>query len=151
MKLSNDELKRCIYMLYQTLCNTDILIGGYYFKISQVDEMLDYYFSKKLDVNIEEVSNYQKGKKHSKMKASSASRLIICTLSKEQKLKLFPVMDDEFLYVIEELQNYKNIVDLFLSFCLNTLETVENPDEFMVFVNDYYEETLLDITTQKSF
>lgn len=158
--LTKQEIQDWINFLYQDLLQDNIYIGGYFFNLKQLPE-----FEKKkqnLDKQVQAILSKSKGLdvqfiQNDKNSCCGALQLAqnecfdklnnlhvtIQTKNKYNEKVEFPVMQEEFNYIVEELQAAKQDIEHFKQFLteeLNNEDISEEPAEFMYFINDYLQD-----------
>lgn len=158
--LTKQEVKDWINFLYSDLLRDDVLIGGYYFNFSQLSdfEKLEQDLNEKSSKilarykagGIEEYKNY-KNSSNSLRKCAQIEcfekldqlSVKLTTKNKYSEKITFPVMQNEFFYVYNELLEAKQDVDHFQDFLLEEVDIIKEEDgyeDFMVFINDLVKE-----------
>lgn len=154
--MSKQEIKDWINFLYFDLLDDNVNIGGYYFNFKQLKEFKK--LKEELDKKSQKILNKNtKDRQLSKKNKNSSCSAIQCAQNEYfdelNKLSVkittkngfneileFPVSQDEFFYIYNELENAKTDVEHFKNYLLEELDNEnikEETDEFMCFINDY--------------
>lgn len=158
--LSKQEIHNWINFLYSDLLQDNICIGGYFFNLNQLKEFAEK--KKQLDEKSKQLLNKIHGKdgqfiqndKNSSYKALQRAqnedfdklnnlKIKIKTRNKFNELLEFPVMQDEFYFIYNKLEEAKTDIEHFKKFLLEELnnESInEEAGEFMYFINDYLQD-----------
>ena len=157
--MSKQEIKDWINFLYSDLLNDNVNIGGYYFNFSQLKdfeklkEELDKKSRKILNKNSEgsQLSTSSRNSSYSARQCAQnenfdkLNKLSVKLTTKNrfnEKLQ-FPVTQNEFFYIYNELEKAKDDVEHFKKYLLEELNNEnikEECSEFMCFINDYLED-----------
>ena len=158
--LSKQEIHNWIDFLYSDLLQDNIYIGGYFFNLNQLKDFAEK--KKQLDdknqkilskiktrggqsINDNQNSSYkalQRAQNEDFDKLNNL-KIKIKTRNKFNELLEFPVMQDEFYFIYNKLEEAKTDIEHFRSFLLEELnnESInEETGEFMYFINDYLQD-----------
>lgn len=158
--ITKQEIQEWINFLYQDLLQDNILIGGYYFNLKQLHDFknkkqqLDTQTKKLLSqihyreeqlIEDTKKSSYkalQRAQNEDLNKLNQLSVLVQMKNKYNEKIE-FPVMQEEFYYIYNCLEESKQDIEHFKQFLTEELQNEnikEEPGEFMYFINDYLQD-----------
>ncbi len=158
--ITKQEIQEWINFLYQDLLQDNIFIGGYYFNLKQLHDFknkkqqLDIQTKKLLSqihyreeqlIKDTKKSSYralQRAQNDDLNKLNQLSVLVQMKNKYNEKIE-FPVMQEEFYYIYNYLQESKQDIEHFKQFLTEELQNEnikEEPGEFMYFINDYLQD-----------
>ena len=155
--LTKQEIQEWILFLYSDLLKDNIYIGGYYFNL---DQLKDFDFKKDiLNAKTESIlrriklKNKQLSKEKEKTSYSALQQsqnedfkklnelsVMIKMKNKYNEIIEFPVLQEEFFFIYNELKKAELDINHFKNFLLeelNSEDIKETDSEFMLFINDY--------------
>lgn len=158
--MSKQELKDWINFLYSDLLKDNVYIGGYFFKFDQLKDFEK--LKKEIDSKSKAILRRIKERNRQLIKKdkNSSYNALQCAQNEDfeklnkisvkvttknkfnEKLE-FPVVQDEFFFIYNELEKAKQDVEHFKEYLLEELNSdsvKEEPDEFMFFINDYLQD-----------
>lgn len=158
--MSKTELKDWINFLYSDLLKDNICIGGYFFNIKQLKDFekikknLDKKYKAILAKNSLRSRQVSKTPKNFSCSASKCAQMANLDNSDKLNVKIttknkfnekieFPIKQEEFFYIYNELEKAKQDIEHFKNFLLEELyneEIQEEASEFMYFINDYLQD-----------
>ena len=154
-QLTKQELLDWIDFLYKDLLMDNVLVGGYYFNLSQLGELnkTKKKIDEKISLILEDLGQLSKGGKKSSCKASQAAQNKLFNQLDNIHVNLnvknrfgenisLPCTQDEFNMVYQELLERKKDVEYFKSYTKDEVKEIKPEDIpcFMWFLNDMVKE-----------
>lgn len=158
--ITKREIQEWINFLYQDLLKDNIFIGGYYFNLKQLQDFkhkkqeLDNKTKKLLNqihnrdkqlIDDTKKSSYKALQRAQNEDLNKLNQLSVHVQMKNkynEKIE-FPVMQEEFYYIYNYLEETKQDIEHFKQFLTEELQNEninEEPGEFMYFINDYLQD-----------